>query len=124
MATERPLISLIDDDHSVRESLPDLLTELGYETAVFSSAEAFLASGQIARSKCLILDIAMPGMSGLDLLGELRRQRWEVPIIFITGQGDATTRSRVMAEGATECLFKPLHDAALDEALKSAMGKK
>jgi len=124
LPTERPLVSLIDDDQSVRESLPDLLKELGYETAVFSSAEEFLASGQIVRSKCLILDIAMPGMSGPDLLRELKRRRWKIPTIFITGQGDATIRSRVMAEGAVECLFKPFHDAALDEALKSAMGKK
>src|SRR6266704_2671966 len=95
MTTERPLVSLIDDDQSVRESLPDLLKELGYETAVFSSAEEFLASGQIVRSKCLILDIAMPGMSGPDLLRELKRRRWEIPTVFMTGQGDATIRSRV-----------------------------
>ena len=124
MATGRPLVSLIDDDPSVRESLPDLLRELGYETAVFSSAEEFLASGQIGGSKCLILDIAMPGMSGPDLFRELKRRRWEVPTIFITGQGDAKTRSKVMAEGAVECLFKPFHDAALDEALRSAIGTK
>ena len=124
MATERPLVSVIDDDRSVRESLPDLLKELGYEAAVFSSAEEFLASGQIGQSKCLILDVAMPGMSGPDLLGELKRRRHEIPTIFITGQGGATIRPRVMAEGAVECLFKPFTDAALDEALKSAMGEK
>ena len=124
MPTERPLVSLIDDDQSVRESVPDLLKELGYEAAVFSSAEEFLASDRRARSKCLILDIVMPGMSGPALLGELKRRRCEIPIIFITGQRDAMIRSRVMAEGAVECLFKPFHDADLDEALKSAMGKK
>jgi FixJ family two-component response regulator len=124
MATERPLVSVIDDDQSVRESLPDLLKELGYEAVVFSSAEGFLTSGQIGRSKCLILDVAMPGMSGPDLLEELKRRRQEIPTIFITGQGDSTIRPRVMAEGAVECLFKPFSDAALDEALKTAMGKK
>jgi CheY-like chemotaxis protein len=124
MATKRPLVSVIDDDQSVRESLPDLLKELGYEAAVFSSAEEFLTSDQIGRSKCLILDVAMPGMSGPDLLGELKRRRQEIPTIFITGQGDATIQPRLMAEGAVECLFKPFSDAALDEALKSAMGKK
>lgn len=124
MATEPPLVSVIDDDQSVRESLPDLLKELGYEAVVFSSAEEFLTSGQIGRSKCLILDVAMPGMSGLDLLKELKRRRQEIPTIFITGQGDSTIRPRVIAEGAVECLFKPFSDAALDEALKTAMGKK
>jgi len=124
MATNRPLVSVIDDDQSVRESLPDLLNELGYEAEVFSSAEEFLTSGQIGRSKCLILDVAMPGMGGPDLLRELRSRRHEIPTIFITGQGDATIRPRLMAEGAVECLFRPFSDAALDEALKSAMGKK
>ena len=124
MATERPLVSVIDDDQSVRESLPDLLKELGYEAAVFSSAEEFLTSGQIGRSKCLILDVAMPGMSGLDLFRELRTRREEIPTIFITGQKDGTIRARVMKEGAVDCLFKPFSDSALDEALKSAMGEK
>ena len=124
MADERALVSVIDDDESVRESLPDLLRELGYEAAAFSSAEEFLTSGQIGRSKCLLLDVAMPGMSGPDLLWELKRRQQEIPTIFITGQGDATIRPRVMAEGGVECLFKPFSDAALDEALKAAMGKK
>ena len=124
MATERPLVSVIDDDQSVRESLPDLLKELGYEAAMFSSAEEFLTSGQIGRSKCLILDVAMPGMSGLDLFRELRTRREEIPTIFITGQKDGTIRARVMKEGAVDCLFKPFSDSALDEALKSAMGEK
>jgi FixJ family two-component response regulator len=124
MPTNRPLVSVIDDDQSVRESLPDLLKELGYEAEVFSSAEEFLTSGQIGRSKCLILDVAMPGMSGPDLLRELRSRRQEIPTIFITGQKDGTFRSRVMKEGAVECLFKPFSDADLDAALKSALGKK
>lgn len=124
MTTERPLVSVIDDDQSVRESLPDLLKELGYEAAVFSSAEEFLASGQISRSQCLILDVAMPGMSGLDLFRELSSRRQAVPTIFITGQNDGTIRARVMKEGAVDCLFKPFSDSALDEALKSAREKK
>jgi FixJ family two-component response regulator len=75
-----------------------LLKELGYEVVVFSSAEEFLTSRQIGRSKCLILDVAMPGMSGPDLLRELKRRRQEIPTIFITGQGDSTIRPKVMAE--------------------------
>lgn len=123
MATERPLVSVVDDDQSVRESLPDLLNELGYEAEVFSSAQEFLTSGQIAKTKCLILDVAMPGMSGPDLLRELRSRRQEIPTIFITGQKDGTIRQRVMKDGAVDCLFKPFSDTALDEALKSAMKK-
>ncbi len=124
MTTERLLVSVVDDDESVRESLPDLLRELGYEAETFSSAEEFLTSGKIDRSKCLILDIAMPGMSGADLLRELKRRRRDIPTVFITAQTDGTIRSRMIEEGAVDCLFKPFSDAALDEALKAAIGKK
>jgi FixJ family two-component response regulator len=124
VTTERLLVSVVDDDESVRESLPDLLKELGYEAEAFSSAEEFLTSGQMDRSKCLILDIAMPGMSGPDLFQELKRRRQDIPIIFITGQRDGTMRPRMIEQGAVDCLFKPFSDAALDEALKAALGKK
>jgi FixJ family two-component response regulator len=124
MTDERSLVSVVDDDESVRESLPDLLRELGYEAEAFSSAEEFLTSGQIGRSKCLILDIAMPGMSGPDLLRELKRRRQDIPIIFITGQRDGTIRPRVIEQGAVDCLFKPFSDTALHEALKAALVRK
>src|SRR5271169_3169156 len=120
----RSLVSVVDDDESVRESLPDLLKELGYEAETFSSAEEFLTSGKIDRSKCLILDIAMPGMSGADLLRELKRRRRNIPTVFITAQRDGTIRSRMIEQGAVDCLFKPFSDAALDEALKAAISKK
>lgn len=123
MTTERLLISVVDDDESVRESLPDLLKELGYEAETFSSAEEFLTSGKIDRSKCLILDFAMPGMSGADLLRELKRRRRDIPTVFITAQRDGTIRSRMIEQGAVDCLFKPFSDAALHEALKAALGK-
>jgi FixJ family two-component response regulator len=123
MTTERLLVSVVDDDESVRESLPDLLKELGYEAETFSSAEEFLTSGKIDRSKCLILDIAMPGMSGADLLRELKRRQRDIPTVFITGQTDRTIRSRMIEQGAVDCLFKPFSDAALHEALKAALGK-
>lgn len=122
MIDERSLVLVIDDDESVRESLPDLLRELGYEAETFSSAEEFLTSGQIARSKCLILDVAMPGMSGTDLLQELKGRRQNIPVIFITGQRDQLIRSRVIEQGAVDCLFKPFSDTALHEALKAALG--
>jgi FixJ family two-component response regulator len=86
----------------------------------FSSAEAFLASEDINETKCLILDVAMPCMSGPDLQQELRRRRQEVPIVFITGRGDETIRPRLLADGAAECLFKPFSEAALLDALNKA----
>ena len=82
----RLLVSVVDDDESVRESLPDLLREFGFAVRAFSSAEEFLASDCICQTKCLILDIAMPGMSGPDLQRELTRRRKEIPIVFITAQ--------------------------------------
>jgi FixJ family two-component response regulator len=116
----RPLVSVVDDDESVRESLPDLLRELGFAAQAFASAEAFLASGRITETRCLILDVAMPGMSGERLQRELHLRRQEVPIIFITAQGDAALRPRLLEQGAVECLFKPFTEAALREALSTA----
>ena len=115
------LVSVVDDDESVRESLPDLLRQLGFVTQAFSSAEAFLASDIVGETKCLILDIAMPGMSGPELQQELMRRRQEIPIVFITAQSDDTIRPRVIARGAVECLFKPFSEAALIDALNSAL---
>ena len=116
-----PLISVVDDDESVRESLPDLLRELGFAAQTFSSAEEFLASDYIARTKCLILDIAMPGMTGPDLQQELARRRREIPIIFISAHADETVRRRLLERGAVECLSKPFSDTALLEALNAAL---
>jgi FixJ family two-component response regulator len=118
---ERPLVLVVDDDESVRESLPDLLKEFGYDVRVFSSAEEFLASDCIDETRCLILDVAMPGMTGLDLQRELKLRRQEIPIVFITGHRDETVRARVLEQGAVECLFKPFSDAALLKALNTAL---
>src|SRR5215212_2971432 len=101
----RPFISVVDDDESVRESLPDLLREFGFAVEAFSSAEEFLASDYVGETRCLILDIAMPGMSGRDLQRELTRRSQEIPIVFITANGDETVRPRVLEQGAVECLF-------------------
>jgi FixJ family two-component response regulator len=98
--TERSLVAVVDDDQSVRESLPDLLRQFGFAAQAFSSAEAFLASEALSETRCLILDVAMPGMSGPDLQQELMRGRQEIPIVFITANGDRTIRSRVLAQGA------------------------
>jgi FixJ family two-component response regulator len=121
MNNNRPLVSIVDDDESVRESLPDLLTELGFATQAFSSAEEFLASECIDGTRCLILDIAMPGMTGPDLQRELKLRRQDIPIVFITAHRDETIRPRMLEEGAVECLFKPFSDTALLAALTTAL---
>jgi FixJ family two-component response regulator len=115
------LVTVIDDDESVRESLPDLLREFGYAVETFASAEEFLASGDLGRTKCLILDIAMPGMSGPELQRELQRRRRAIPVVFITAHGDETVRPRLLEEGAVDCLFKPFSEAALITAIRSAL---
>src|ERR1700733_2193104 len=98
-AAERPLVSVVDDDESVRESLPDLLREFGFAARVFSSAEEFLSSDSGGKTRCLILDIAMPGMSGPELYGELKRRGDEFPVLFITGQTDENLRVRLIKQG-------------------------
>jgi FixJ family two-component response regulator len=122
VTTQRPLVSVVDDDESVRESLPDLLDDLGFVARTFESAEEFLASDCIKDTRCLILDIAMPGMTGPELLQELKQRRQKIPIIFITAQRDDNVRQRVIEQGATECLFKPFSDIALSDAVNAALG--
>jgi len=114
-------VSVVDDDQSVRESLPDLIRQFGFAAKAFSSAEAFLASDVVATTNCLLLDIAMPGMSGPDLQQELMRRRQEIPIVFITALGDEMIRPRLLAHGAIACLFKPFSDIALLDALNAAL---
>ena len=118
----RSLVSIVDDDESVRESVPDLLRELGFAVRAFSSAEEFLASDCVAQTRCLILDIAMPGMSGPDLQQELKRRGQEIPIIFITALADETARPRMLGQDAVACLFKPFSEQVLLDALNAAVG--
>jgi FixJ family two-component response regulator len=117
----RPLISVVDDDESVRESLPDLLRELGFAVQPFASAEAFLVSDYVGQTKCLLLDIAMPGMSGPDLQRELAVRNHQIPIIFITAYGDKHLRLRMLQQGAVECLLKPFSDTDLRDAVDAAL---
>lgn len=121
MRTPGSLVTVVDDDESVRESLPDLVREFGYEVDAYSSGEEFLACGETGRTGCLILDIAMPGMSGLELRRELARRGLEIPVVFITAHADETDRPRLLAEGAVACLFKPFNETALLAALKTAL---
>jgi FixJ family two-component response regulator len=117
----RPLISVVDDDESVRESLPDLLNEFGFDAQAFSSAEEFLASDSLSQTSCLLLDVAMPGMTGPDLQRELTVRRQKIPIVFITAHHDETVRPHLLAQGAVECLFKPFTETDLLDALNTAL---
>jgi FixJ family two-component response regulator len=114
------LISVVDDDESIRESLPDLLRELGFAAKSFSGGEEFLASDDLARTSCLILDVAMPGMTGPDLQQELADRRQSIPIIFITAQRDEMIRPRLLKLGAVECLLKPFSELDLLDAINVA----
>jgi len=97
------------------------LRELGFEVRAFASAEGFLASDCVEQTKCLILDISMPGMTGLELQQDLKQRELDIPIIFITAQRDEAIRSQVLGQGATECLFKPFSDTALSDAVNAAL---
>jgi FixJ family two-component response regulator len=121
---ERSLVSVVDDDESVRESLPELLKLFGFAVAAFSSAEEYLASGVVSRTKCLILDVAMPGMSGPELQRALRHHKQSPPIVFITGHRDEVVRSRALEAGAIECLFKPFSELALMDAIHAALRRR
>lgn len=117
----KPLVSVVDDDESVRESLPDLLRELGYAVQAFASADEFLRSRHVAATRCLILDIAMPGMSGPQLQQELTRRGHDKKVIFITARVDDNARRHLLAQGAVECLFKPFSERELKAALDAAL---
>ncbi len=115
------LVAVVDDDESVRESLPTLLRECGFKVQAFASAEAFLASESLGEISCLVLDIAMPGMTGPELQQELRLRGRNIPTIFITADGDKTIRPSLLRQGAVECLYKPFSDTAILEALDIAL---
>ena len=119
---ENSWIAVVDDDESVRESLPGLLKELGFPAREYASALLFLASGDLDQTRCLILDVAMPGMSGPELQRELLRQGRKVPIIFITAQCDEKVRAAVLANGAVAYLLKPFTETEIGSALAAALG--
>ena len=119
--SDSPLVCLVDDDESVRESLPDLLRAFGFEVRAFSYAKAFLTSDCLALCDCLILDIAMPEMTGPDLQRELKRQGRDIPIVFITAHVDDRVRHNVLEQGAVACLYKPFSQADLLGAMDAAL---
>jgi FixJ family two-component response regulator len=115
------VVAVVDDDESVRESLPGLLRTFGFSPRAYSSAEEFLASDGIGQTKCLVLDIALPGMTGLALQRELKAGGREIPIVFITAREDEVVRAQALKEGAVAVLPKPFSDTALLNALKAAL---
>ena len=115
------MVFVVDDDVSVREALEGLIKSAGWRVGTFASAQEFLSHSRTDAPSCLVLDIAMPGMSGTDLWQELTKRRQVIPIVFITASGDRSIRRRVIAEGAVECLFKPFSGTALREALHAAL---
>jgi len=118
---ERPLLSVVDDDEMLRESVPDLLREFGFAAIAFSSGQEFLSSSYVDKTSCLILDVAMPQMSGLDLQAELKRRGHAIPTIFITGQKDDEVREQAFRQGAVKFLYKPFSDSALLDAVNKAL---
>lgn len=118
----RRLVSVVDDDESVREALPGLLRSFGFDVQPFASAEEFLASDSLSRTGCLLLDVAMPGMSGLELQEELARQACGIPIVFMTAHSIERVRPQVLNRGAVACLHKPFSEQAILDALRAALG--
>jgi FixJ family two-component response regulator len=119
---ERPLVAVVDDSDSVRESLPDLLEQVGFSVRTFASAEAFLDAGAEDTTHCLVLDVGLPGMSGPELHQELLRRGQHIPVVFITAQSDQSIQPRLVAAGAVACLFKPFSDTAVIEAVEAGLG--
>src|ERR1700757_5067324 len=121
MNEKNPFVFVVDDDASIRESLKDLIESAGLNVQTFASAQEFLASPRSDAASCLVLDVQLPGLSGLDLQQELTKRDVQLPIIFITGHGDIPMTVRAMKAGALEFLTKPFHDQDLLYAVEQAM---
>lgn len=118
---EASVVAIVDDDESIREAVSALIQNDGIQTLAFVSAEGFLNSGQLERVGCLVTDIRMPGMTGLELQSKLNEDRYRIPIIFITAHGDEKVRMQALRSGAVEFLVKPFDDEALLESVRAAL---
>ena len=116
------MVAIVDDDELMRSALQGMLKSVGLPSHAFASAEEFLASGEQERTACLITDIRMPGMSGLELQTKLNAQHYRIPTIFITGHGDTRMRMQALRAGAVEFLAKPFDDEVLLESVRAALG--
>jgi FixJ family two-component response regulator len=125
MATDEAprLVAIVDDDELIRDALKGLMKEAGFSSLVFPSAEEFLNSGELEHTACLIADIRMPGMSGLELQSKLNESHHRIPIIFITAQGDEKMRMQALRAGAVEFLTKPFDDEVLLDHLRAALDR-
>ena len=119
--SENPLIAVVDDDASMRGALRNLLRSVGFRAAAFASAEEFLQASQLQDTACAIVDVRMPGMSGLELQQHLATIQYPIPLIFITAHGDAEARARALRAGAVDFLYKPFSEEVLLRAIQSAL---
>lgn len=120
---DKPVISIVDDDESIRQSLESLLRSVGFGVRTFDSAEAYLESGRPDATRCLLLDVRMPGMSGLELQRHLAASGARVPIVFLTAHGDQEARDRALREGAVDVLLKPFGEKELLDAVQAALSR-
>jgi FixJ family two-component response regulator len=118
-----PMISIVDDDEVVREATADLVSSLGYPTRTFVSGEAFLEAGQLEHTSCLITDLQMPGLNGLELQSRLHDEGHRIPVIFITAFPTASVRERAMSAGAVAFLTKPFKEALLIRSIEAAVAQ-
>jgi len=116
-----PLIAIVDDDDALRTSLDDLIRSIGFRTQGFASAEAFMGSKEARDTACLILDVRMPGMNGLDLQRKIVAANWRMPIIFVTSHADDDARVRALKGGAVAFLYKPFREEELINAIDAAL---
>jgi FixJ family two-component response regulator len=121
--SDAPLVSIVDDDSLVLRSLARLIKATGFRVVTFRSAEEFLESGKAWEVACVILDIGLPGMNGLDLQAQLAAENCHVPIVFVTAHGEAEKRAQAVRNGAVAFLAKPLNDEALVDAIRSARNR-
>ena len=118
---ESPLIAIVDDDASICDALKSLLRAVGWRAEGFTSAEAFCQSGEVHTTACLLLDVQLPGISGLELQRQLRSSQARIPIIFITAHGNEAMRAQALQAGAVAFFAKPFNDTALLEAIQTAL---
>jgi FixJ family two-component response regulator len=116
-----PLMAIVDDDDALRNSLDNLLRSVGFRVQGFASAEAFLQANHAPETACLILDVRLPGMNGLELQRQLVAAHWGMPIIFVTAYADDDVRARALAAGAVAFLSKPCHEEDLLHAIEAAL---
>ena len=121
MATAKPIVFIVDDDAWVRESLETLIRDEGLQPETFASAQEFLDRPRVSTPSCLVLDISLPGLNGLELQERVAVERTDLPIIFITGQKDEDVRKRAFQQGAVKFLYKPFSDSALLDAVNAAL---